>query len=382
MVATCRTGVARRWIVLRYLCCLGVTFGLSGCFSGTTSNVVELSGPTMGTEWRISLGASNLAQSELKDADSKLRKSLNQSIVRELDRINGLMSTWDPKSELSLFNISLSTEPTDWNTDSLTVLQAALEVSRATNGAFDVTRGKVFELWGFSAKAPQPSAPSIAKLNSALSQSGWQSIALVDVNKVAKRYAELTIDLSSLAKGFAVDQIGTVLEALGIRHYVVNIGGELMVRGEHSKNRAWRIGVERPNTALATTAIGTSGLASEAASGLELGNTHLATSGSYRNVRIVDGKRVSHLIDGRTGLPVTHSLVAATVLHQSTMLADAWATAYMVLGVEQAQAHALSNDLAVQLTHLSETLSGASEKPKFGTWQSPEWLKLTAFTAE
>jgi len=322
----------------------------------------------MGTEWRISLALNNAAQKPLKTPDSEQRKSLLQRVENELGRINGLMSTWDPKSELSLFNASQSTEPIAWSTDSLTVLKAALEVSRATDGSFDVTRGKVFELWGFSAKAPLASAPSEADLNAAMSHSGWQAIELVAAKKVAKRHGELTIDLSSLAKGFAVDRLGAVLESLGFEHFVVNIGGEIMVRGERSKNHAWRIGVEQPNATVA--------------SGLAIGNSHLATSGSYRNVRIVDGQRVPHLIDGRTGQPIKHNLVATTVLHDSTMLADAWATAYMVLGAEQAQAHALNNDLAVQLTQLVEVSTSPSESPKFSVWQSPNWLQLTTVSLE
>ena len=315
----------------------------------------------MGTEWRISFGAGNKAWEQLQNSQSEQHLQLRNSIEQELERINSLMSTWDPQSALSLFNASPSTKPIPWHTDSLTVLNAALAVSKATEGAFDVTRGKVFELWGFSANEPSNAAPSEDEIKKALLHSGWESVLVGERNHVSKRYSELSIDLSSIAKGFAVDQLGAVLESQGVLHYVVNIGGEIRVRGERSENNAWRIGVEQPDT--------------KVASGLELGESHLATSGSYRNVRIVDGQRISHIVDGRTGKPITHDLVAATVLHESTLLADAWSTAYMVIGAEQAQVHAQNNGIAVQLTRLKAAPVDTSKPPEFTVWQSPEWLK-------
>ena len=196
--------------------------GLIGCFSLADSNVVELGGPTMGTEWRISLGTQNAAQSELIATDSALRQAIVSGVETELVRINQLMSTWDPKSELSLFNTNLTTEHIRWHSDALKVLQTALDVSRATNGSYDVTRGRVFELWGFSANAADVSAPSAAQLDLALSTSGWRAVN-VGSGGVAKRHSDLAIDLSSLAKGFAVDQLGAVLESFGMQHYVVTV---------------------------------------------------------------------------------------------------------------------------------------------------------------
>lgn len=346
---------------------VGLLSFLPGCWSKASTNVVEWHGPTMGTEWRISFGLQNHDLRELNNPQSSKHKSLHQSIVRELERINQLMSTWDPASELSLFNANRSTEPVSWHTDSLTVLQAALAVSAATDGAYDVTRGKVFDLWGFGANVAEAKAPSEAQLHKALSLSGYQSIS-VSATEVSKLHGELSIDLSSLAKGFAVDRLGEVLESAGIQHYVVNIGGEIRVRGERSQNSAWRIGVEQPDATVAY--------------GLALDDAHLATSGSYRNVRVVDGQRVSHLIDGRTGEPIAHNLVAATVLHESTLWADAWATAYMVLGAEPAQTHAIEHELAVQLTTLNTLPQGTSEPLEFTVWQSPKWLELPSVAVQ
>jgi len=258
----------------------------------------------MGTEWRISLGAANLAHATLSNPESELRISITSSVINELQRINDLMSTWDPESALSQFNESRSTKPTAWHSDSILVLQTALGVSQATDGVYDVTRGRVFQLWGFGASVGPEQTPSSDELAYALSQSGWQSIVIKD-GTVAKQHRTLTIDFSSLAKGYAVDQLAAVLESFGIEHYIVNIGGEIKVRGERSENEAWKIGVEQPNATVA--------------SGIALNHAQLATSGSYRNVRLVNGERIPHLIDGRTGQPITHPLVAATVLHESTI---------------------------------------------------------------
>ncbi len=133
------------------------------------------------------------------------------------------------------------------------------------------------------------------------------------------------------------------------------------MKGERSPNVAWRIGVESPTTAVPT--------------GLELNDARLASSGSYRNVRVVDGQQISHLIDGRTGYPITHNLVAATVLHESAMLADAWATAFMVLGLDASKAYVNDENLAVQFTLLAPS---SQSEPEFVVWQSAAWKALPA----
>lgn len=343
----------------------------SACQSEQTFQPKELSGPTMGTQWRISLGK---AHSGLTDVDH-----LQQEIEAELARINRLMSTWDPASELSQFNANPSTDAAAMHEHTVQVLSAALSVSESTQGAYDVTRGNVFALWGFSADTPQPNTPSEIDLNQALNNSGWQHVH-VHNRKVSKAFPALSIDLSSLAKGFAVDRLGMLLQQNNIHHYVVNIGGEIESRGERSENMPWRIGIERPHQATADEehelagSVGENGLAE---SGLLLNDANLATSGSYRNVRLIDGRRVSHLIDGRTGAPIEHHLVAATVVHENTLLADAWSTAFMVAGPSWAKSYAQANALAVQLTELAEPVDGS-----FTLWKSPKWLELQAISAD
>jgi thiamine biosynthesis lipoprotein len=146
----------------------------------------------------------------------------------------------------------------------------------------------------------------------------------------------LSIDVSSLGKGFAVDQLGVVLESFGITHYLAEIGGELRARGYRSDDAPWQVGIEQPN--------------GDIQEGLYLHDTQVASSGSYRNYRKEGGRRVSHIIDGSTGKPIEHQLVAVTVLHESTMLADAWATALLVIGESAAKQLIVQLDLDAQLT--------------------------------
>ncbi len=324
------------------------------------SDGINWQGPTMGTQWHITIGARS--ESIVTNASAALR----QQVETELTRINGLMSTWDPDSELSRFNKLRSTDPIILHADTLTVLEQALRVAEATDGAYDVTRGAVFDLWGFGADDAPQVAPSTHALSDALSRGGWRSIR-IDDSAVSKALADLTIDLSSLAKGFAVDQLGELLEDNGVEHYVVNIGGEIRARGERSENTAWRIGIERPDTTVET--------------GLVLRDASLATSGSYRNVRLIDGERVPHLIDGRTGMPVSHNLVAVTVLHDTTLQADAWATAFMVIGGDATQHMLKENELAVQLTYLDEPDdSSVPDRASFSVWHSALWKRYTTLS--
>jgi len=334
---------------------MAVASFITSCHPSISTQIVELSGPTMGTQWRINLGAGNV--------DVPPLESLQKTIEDELVAINKLMSTWDPNSELSQFNAAQSTRATELHSHTVTVLKAALTVSEATSGAYDVTRGNLFALWGFSANEPSPEPPTALEINTALKTSGWQGVQ-IENNHVAKKHPALTIDLSSLAKGFAVDRLGQLLRQNNLHHYVVNIGGEIESRGERSEDSPWRIGIEQPDADPSIE------------SGLLVNDANLATSGSYRNVRIVQGKRVSHLIDGRTGLPITHNLVAVTVLHENTMLADAWSTAFMVAGAEWTKSYADANELAVQLTLLDINSSA------YTVWKSSKWQKIQAISAD
>ncbi|MBX2837447.1 MAG: FAD:protein FMN transferase [Gammaproteobacteria bacterium] len=289
----------------------------------------ELAGPTMGTQWSV------VIVDEITDSSSE---SLRASIVAELARINALMSTYDEASQLSVFNHSRLTTPQSVHADTLRVVRQALVISQATEGAYDITLGPVIDLWGFGAD-PHSTRPSASALSSAMQSVGYQKLTLRE-RSLQKSRPGVQVDLSSIAKGFAVDRIGELLEAVGINNYLADIGGEIRTRGHRAPRANWRIGIEQPE-----------GLSPAS---LSVSEAHIATSGSYRNYRLDSGKRYSHLIDGRTGLPIEHHLVAVTVLAESTMAADAWATAFMVVGPDQALRLANEHELAVVMTLADE----------------------------
>ena len=340
-----------------------VAFLLPACDGGAEreNELRRLEGKTMGTSWSVVLGDSvpehlGAKTPSTKSVDSTDRgvdlRGLQRDIERELERLNRLMSTWDPDSELSRFNALQSIEPTSLHKDTFAVIDTARQVSQRTAGRYDITLAKVISLWGYGTERHQD-APEDSLLTQALAGTGQHQLVRSG-DTVRKRTPELQLDVSSLAKGFAVDKIGHLLENMGVDHYVAEIGGELRIRGYRQPGVRWQIGVEHPDGSVK--------------SGLSLTDAHVASSGSYRNYREIDGKRLSHIIDGSTGRPIEHSLVAVTVLHDSTMLADAWATALLVVGESRARVLIDSMGLAVQLTSRSDG--------GFSVFRSPHFEKL------
>jgi thiamine biosynthesis lipoprotein len=321
---------------------------LAGCQPKDTvsgSVIHQLQGKTMGTTWTIQLRAPlvpefALAESGVQGVNddeqplTTLLAKIQLALEAELLRINQLMSTWDPDSELSLFNNARHVEPIELHADTLHVIESARKISHLTQGRYDITLSPVIRLWGFGSKLTTgiPADEEIAKAMDSVGS----ALLVRRGGTLRKRHPMLSIDVSSLGKGFAVDQLGGVLESLGITHYLAEIGGELRARGFRSDNSPWQVGIEQPN--------------GDIQEGLYLHDTQVASSGSYRNYREEDGRRVSHIIDGSTGKPIDHQLVAVTVLHESTMLADAWATALLVVGEAMAKELIVQLDLNAQLT--------------------------------
>ena len=218
--------------------------------------------------------------------------------------------------------------------DTLQVIDTALSISRLTEGRYDITLEPVIDLWGFSRDKPTPT-PTNAAIEQALQQSGHHQLVRVG-QTIRKRLPGLSLDVSSLAKGYAVDKLGELVESRGISRYLVDIGGELRARGTRADGNAWQVGIENPN--------------GDVRQAIALQDTQIATSGSYRNYRMENGKRLSHIIDGATGRPINHRLVSVSVVHESTMLADAWATALLVVGEERAKQLIEQQALVAQLT--------------------------------
>ena len=265
--------------------------------------------------------------------------ALEAAVGQVLARIDARMSTWRPESELSRFNRLQSTEPFPVSDDTLAVFRHAIEISELTGGAFDVTVAPLVDAWGFGPAGRPAAFPDGAEIERLRARVGYRQLAIdVSSSTIRKSQASVSADLSALAKGYAVDQVAELLRAEGIGSYLVEVGGEVRARGRSERGDAWRVGIERP-------APGPPVLQRQ----LALRDLALATSGDYRNYYELEGRRLSHTIDPRSGRPVSHGLASASVLDPLCVRADALATALEVLGPEDGFALAASNGWAALL---------------------------------
>ncbi|MDJ0928209.1 MAG: FAD:protein FMN transferase [Gammaproteobacteria bacterium] len=310
----------------------------------------QLSGQTMGTAYSLRLG-------ELPAG--LVLEDLKKPVEAELSAIIAAMSSWEPDSELSIFNDQTGTDWFDVSDGLAFVIDRALTVAELSGGALDVTAAPLVDAWGFGPGSAEPSRPSDEILAAALERVGFQQLkARTDPPALRKLRPDLRVDLSAIAKGFAVDRLAAVLDGAGVKHYLIEIGGELRTRGRRPDGRAWRVGVERPDS---------SGRSVQSV--LEMtANGAIATSGDYRNFFMLDGQRFSHIIDPRTGQPVSHDLASVTVIADNCTDADALATALYVLGPDDAYQLALKRELPVLL--ITREGDGFSEKstPAFAKW--------------
>ncbi|WP_350334246.1 FAD:protein FMN transferase [Coralliovum pocilloporae] len=297
----------------------------SGSESG--SEVLRLSGHTMGTSYNVTAIGSDLDSAMIAD-----------SIKNTLDRVNGSMSNWDPQSEVSTFSASGDLNPVSISDDFLTVMATADEVHSKSGGVFDVTLGPLIELWGFGPRKPGDPVPSDKAIDEALEAVGQARLLSLDETRktLAKAQPGTGINLGAIAKGYGVDAIARALESHGVTRYMVEIGGDLVTKGANPRGEGWRIGIEKPETGSQSIQMI-----------VPVSNRGMATSGDYRNFFEHEGKRYSHILDPLTGRPVTHRTTSVTVIAENAMLADAWATAMLVLGRERGLAVAKTHQLAV-----------------------------------
>jgi len=288
--------------------------------------------------------------------DSVDAETLKREIDAELAGIDALMSTYRPDSELSRLN---RFNESDWfavSPETAAVIDEAVEVGRLSGGAFDVTVAPLVNLWNFGPdKRTSDHVPSPAEIEEAKARIGLENIEVrLTPPGVRKKRGDLSIDLSGIAKGFAVDQVAEHIERRGIRNYMVDVGGEVKARGRNPSGKPWQIAIESPvtDTREIHKVLGLDGLA-------------VATSGDYRNYFEQAGVRYCHILDPRSGRPITHKLASVSVLGPSCTRADAWATALMVLGPEEGYNLAVEEKLAALF--LVKTGSGFVEKatPRF-----------------
>lgn len=251
-------------------------------------------------------------------------QDLSQQITNALDAVNNSLSMFNKESVISKIN---NNQPVVLDSLFLTVWEKGQYVSRCTDGAFDMTVAPLVDLWGFGLKNREK-VESVA-VDSVRQYVGYELAVLKD-GGISKSYPEMRIDAGAIAKGYACDVVADTLEAYGCTDFCIEIGGELVVKGVNPKGANWHIAINKPlEDSLC--------LNREIQDVIELTNCGMATSGNYRNYYEMDGKKYSHTIDPRTGYPVQHSLLSATIVAPDCMTADAWATACMVGGLENAK---------------------------------------------
>lgn len=267
----------------------------------------------MGTSWSVRFVAHpRFAVAELK-----------QHAQAALDRIVAQMSNWQAGTALDRFNRS---RPGTWHNVDLEffrVVRAGVDMAEASGGAFDPSAGTLVDLWGFGPAPARLEPPSPEEIAKAQHLVGWRRIGL---DKAARRLLQpggIKLDLSGIAKGYGVDVLADLAVASGLRHVLVEIGGELVGRGVQPDGQPWWVDIEQPPDALLQT------------TRIALHEMAVATSGDYRRFFDHDGRRYAHSIDPRTGECVANGVASVTVLHQSCMMADALATALQVLGPEE-----------------------------------------------
>lgn len=278
-----------------------------GCSS--KPEVIELSGTKMGTTYNITVVADQLPPDDL-----------HQRIDNLLSLVDNSMSTYKTDSELSRFNRMAVGQEMQISEDFARVLQISHDVWQRSGGAFDPTIGPLVDLWGFGPTVTDNTAPSTQQLSLAVRNIGFQNLILDDLSLSKTRPVQL--DLSAVAKGYAVDLVADMLEMLGLPDYLVEIGGEIRASGSNPNGQIWRVAIEEPALISSVNRI------------IPVAESAVATSGDYRNYFEQEGIRYSHILDPRSGSPIKHNLASVTVLSNSCAEADAWATAFLVMGAE------------------------------------------------
>lgn len=252
-------------------------------------------------------------------------RDLHAEIEEQLKRFDGSLSPFNDTATITRINRGEEVLPDTLFTN---VFRRSMEISEETNGAFDITVAPLVNAWGFGFK--KGTFPDSLTIDSLLEFTGYRKVSLSPEGRVVKADPRIMLTCSAVAKGYAVDVVAQLLARKGIRNFMVDIGGEVVVRGQNPKQAPWHIGINKPvDDSLS--------LNQELQMVLKLTDVGIATSGNYRNYYYRDGKKYAHTVDPRTGYPVQHSILSATVVARDCMSADAYATAFMVMGLEEAE---------------------------------------------
>ena len=278
---------------------------------GKQKPYISNSGKIFGTFYNITYSS---------DAD------LHNEIKSTLMQVDNSLSPFNKQSIISAINNNVDTMPDSMFTHVFTLAQ---DISAKTDGAFDITVAPLVNAWGFGFK--KGITPDSTIIDSLCLYTGHNTVAIID-GKVKKQHPQTMLDCSAIAKGYGCDAVAATLEAHGVDNYMVEIGGEVVTKGKNSKGGMWTIGISKPTDNPTTSG-------NELHEIIAISGKSMATSGNYRNFREENGRKIAHTIDPRTGYPVQHSLLSATVIADDCATADAWATAFMVMGMEKALSH-------------------------------------------
>jgi len=322
---------------------------LTGC---DLSRHKTFSGKTMGTEYHVTVVAGILSRTA----------SLQNRVEARLADINADMSTYMDTSEISRFNNEIGQDqPFAVPEDFLRVAVEGMVLFRLTNGAWDGSVWPLMILWGFDRPEQQRFVPDRAEIDQVLTCVGYDSLQIDETNRLVKKTPCLFLDFASIAKGYGVDAVAEVLREAGVDNFIVEIGGEVYAAGVRENGEPWRIGINTPEPGAPVDRV---------RQVVTLSDRAMATSGDYRNYFEIEGRAYSHVLDPRTGYPVSNGVVSATVVADTCTFADGLATALMVMGAEPG-------------TALVNTLDGVEScitiRRKDGTYED---FRSTGFVAQ
>ena len=280
-------------------------------------------------------------------------KNLEKEIIRELDKVDASLSPFNEKSIISKINRNEEAVVDNYFYD---VFNLAMQISEDTNGAFDITVAPIVNAWGFGFKSG--SSPTNQYIDSLKQFIGYKKVRINKDKHVVKQDERIMLDCSAIAKGYGSDVVARLFNAKGIKNYMIEIGGEIVASGLSDKRLPWKIGITKPSE----DSLGTS---NELQTILNITDCAMATSGNYRNFYYKNGKRYAHTIDPRTGYPIQHNILSATVIAKSCAQADAYATSFMVLGLEEAK------KILERHSQLLAYLIYTNKDNEYEVWHSP-----------
>jgi FAD:protein FMN transferase len=310
---------------------------------------VSLSGRAMGTTWSVKF---------MQPTGQLDAAMIERSVAERLEQLEQVFSTYRRQSEVSRFNAAHHTDWIPVSPEMVHVAKESRRISELTVGAFDVTVFPLLEAWGFGPERRSGSIPASAVIASARARVDWRRLELrAEPPALRKADPTVAVDFSSMAKGFAADEIGKLLAGIGAKNHLVQVGGDIKASGYGTDARTWRTAVEQPNEHFGLVDI------------VMLEDNALSTSGDYRNFFTANGRRYGHIIDPRTGEPVSGTLASVSVIHPSCATSSALATALFVLGADEGYRVAVREQLACLFQVREGTAIRMRATPQFQRWR-------------